>query len=279
MLRNSFLVVLVGALAVSLVALACGDGSDSGTPATTNGGSTQAVEEATAATTTEHSELGEYRSRAGSDDAASVEEALFHGMARAAVIQNIEPNSLGVGGERFRVKRNPTPPGGAFVYDPRERFQGTLRFLVWWVPLADDAAPLDAYPLNSPSKLVTPNLEFPARAGVLDPPDANAVVSYVFLGQPMPTQTPVVSRSRGASPASTQTFTVREYRIYRALIDTPMSVSEEVAYRRIARDFNTTPEEAQRITERVQGILFRNRWLGTPAQEIRRASDWEGESR
>ena len=270
MLRNSFMVALIGALTLSFVAVACGDDNGDAPAKITDAVATEAT---TDSATTERSDVEEYRSRASSDDAASVDEALFHGMARAAVIQNIEPNKLGVGGERLRVKRNPTPPGGAFVYDPRERFQGTLRFLVWWVPLGDDPAALDVHPLNSSSKLVTPNLEFPARAGVLDPPNTSAVVSYVFLGQPMPTPTST------ASPSSTGTFTVREYRIYRALIDTPMSVSEEEAYRRIALDFNTTPKEAERITEKVQNLLFRNDWFGTPAQEIRRASDWQGESR
>ena len=41
-------------------------------------------------------------------------------MARAAVILNVEPNTLG-GGD-FRVKRDPVAPGGAFVYDPRDVF-------------------------------------------------------------------------------------------------------------------------------------------------------------
>ena len=277
--KNWFAVALIGALTLSSVVVGCGDEGDGAPAETTDAVATEAAADTSDSATTARSDLEEYRSRASSDDAESVDEALFHGMARAAVIHNIEPNQLGVGGERLRVKRNPTPPGGAFVYDPRERFQGTQRFLVWWVPLGDDPSALEVYPLNSPSKLVTPNLEFPARAGVLDPPDTSAVVGFVFLGQPMPTPVPTATQAKAAAPSSTGTFTVREYRIYRALVDTPMSVSEEEAYRRIARDFNTTPKEAERITEKVQGILFRNGWLGTTAQEIRRASDWQGESR
>ncbi len=128
--------------------------------------------------------LQEMRERSESDDAASFEEAIFHGMARAAVIQNVEPNTLRVGGREFRVKRNPAALVGAFVYDPRDDFQGVTRNLVWWVPLGDVGA-LTAYPLNGPSQLVTPALEFPARAGLLEVPDTTDVVAYVFRGEPM----------------------------------------------------------------------------------------------
>ena len=50
-----------------------------------------------------------------------------HGMARAAVILNVEPNTLRVGGREFRVKRNPVASGGAFVYDPHDVFFGVTR--------------------------------------------------------------------------------------------------------------------------------------------------------
>ena len=120
-----------------------------------------------------------------SDDAESIDEVQFHAMARAAVILNVEPNQLGVAGREFRVKRNPTAPGGAFVYDPRDRFQGVERNLVWWVPSGDIGA-LIAYPLNSPSQLVTPGSEFPGRAGLTEFPNTPDVVAYVFRGEPMP---------------------------------------------------------------------------------------------
>ena len=90
-----------------------------------------------------------------------------------------------VSGREFRVKRNPTAPGGAFVYDPRDRFQGVERNLVWWVPSGDIGA-LIAYPLNSPSRLVTPGSEFPGRAGLTEFPNTPDVVAYVFRGEPMP---------------------------------------------------------------------------------------------
>ena len=129
--------------------------------------------------------LQEQRDRANSDDAESIDEVQFHAMARAAVIMNVEPNKLSVGGREFRVKRNPTTPGGAFVYDPRDRFQGVERNLVWWVPSGDIGA-LIAYPLNSPSQLVTPGSEFPGRVGLAEFPNTPDVVAYVFRGEPMP---------------------------------------------------------------------------------------------
>ena len=79
-----------------------------------------------------------------SDDAQTVEEEFFHAEARAFVIRHVEPNALRVGGLEFRVKRNPVGEG-CFVYDPRTRFHGVERLLVWWVPTGGTA-----YALNSP---------------------------------------------------------------------------------------------------------------------------------
>ena len=66
-----------------------------------------------------------------SDDAQAEEEERFHADARALVISHVEPNKLSVGGQEFRVKRNPLGEG-CFVYDPRTRFHGVERLLVWW---------------------------------------------------------------------------------------------------------------------------------------------------
>ena len=142
-------------------------------------GCTQAPEEVAAPS------IQEQRDKANSDDAESLDEVHFHSMARAAVILNLEPNELGVGGREFRVKRNPAASGGAFVYDPRDTFQGVERKLVWWVPSGAIEA-LIAYPLNGPSKLVTPSLEFPGRAGLVEFPNTQDVVAYVFRGEPIP---------------------------------------------------------------------------------------------
>ena len=104
-----FLGIFALALLLPLLLLACG-GSDEPTDGTSQGGVAPSLQE--------------QRDRANSDDAESIDEVQFHAMARAAVILNVEPNKLGVGGQEFRVKRNPNAPGGAFVYDPRDRFQG-----------------------------------------------------------------------------------------------------------------------------------------------------------
>ena len=73
------------------------------------------------------------------------------------------------------------------------------------------------------------------------------------------------------------TFTVKEYRFYRAVIDTPMSVSEEQALRTIGQRYGASPEEVRSAAEQVQETLSLNGWLGTPESEVRRASDWQGE--
>ena len=77
--------------------------------------------------------------------------------ARGIVIQALEPNKLGVGGAEFRTKPN-IKGDGVFVYDPRVRFHGVERYLIWLV--IDD----DAYPLNGPSKKLTPGLKWPREA-------------------------------------------------------------------------------------------------------------------
>lgn len=74
-------------------------------------------------------------------------------------------------------------------------------------------------------------------------------------------------------------FTVREYRIYRALIDTPMSVAENEARQAVARRFSIPTDSVREIASRVEGILFANRWYDSAASEIRHASDWAGENR
>ena len=83
-----------------------------------------------------------------SDDAKTTEESFFHANARALVIRNLKLNKLGVGGKEFRVRRNPVGKG-CFVYDPRRRFSGVERKLVWWA--IDEKT---VYAINSPSNMV-----------------------------------------------------------------------------------------------------------------------------
>lgn len=78
---------------------------------------------------------------------------------------------------------------------------------------------------------------------------------------------------------NTGDFTVKEYRIYRAVIDTPMSVAEEQAMRTIGAAHNMSVAEVRKTTRKVEMALFKNKWYGTPETEIRHASDWKGEKR
>lgn len=123
-------------------------------------------------------ELSEYRALAKSDDARSLEEAHLHGKARVLVVSSIEPNTLDVEGKELRVKRNPFGKG-CFVYDPRTRFSGAERNLVWLV-LNENTA----YALNPPSKLVTPHLKWPHQDEVAVPPTGQ-VIEYVFKNIPV----------------------------------------------------------------------------------------------
>ena len=220
-------------------------------------------------------DLSEQLERARSDDARSLEEVHFHSQARAAVVLATEPNSLRVGGGDFRVKRNPVSPGGAFVYDPKTRFDGVERNLVWWVPQGETSQ-LTAYALNSPSKLVTPRLDFPLDGGVANAPATHNVVAYVFDGIPMPVPTATRTPRPSDSVNNDSTYTVREYSIFRELIDTPMSISEEQALAEIGRRYGISAAEALRIVLHVEEVLLTNGWFGTAESEIRHASDWEG---
>jgi hypothetical protein len=73
-------------------------------------------------------------------------------------------------------------------------------------------------------------------------------------------------------------FTVREYRIYRATLDVPMSVSEAEGLRLVAKRFGSTPAKVKATTEKVLMWLSEQRGFGTPDSEIRFASDWNGEN-
>lgn len=214
-------------------------------------------------------DLRKERERANSDDAQTLEEVFFHGNARALVINNVEPNKLRVGGGRLRVKRNPVGEG-CFVYDPKTRFYGVERFLVWWVLNEGKIFASKAYPLNGPSKMVTPGLKW-AREDGITAPRTYEVIDYVFRGKPMPAPRVPASRSTLAP------YNVREYRIYHVIISTPMSVPEEQALKSTAKRYGVTVSEAREVADKVNDILIRNRWFGTPDSEIRHASDWKGE--
>jgi len=100
--------------------------------------------------------------------------------ARGLVIQSLVPNKLGVGGAEFKTKKN-TKGEGIFVFDPRTQFQGVQRYLIWIVIKEE------AYPLNGPSKMLTPELKWPREADPvnwkktgLDPYVATEAIDIVF---------------------------------------------------------------------------------------------------
>lgn len=79
-----------------------------------------------------------------------------------------------------------------------------------------------------------------------------------------------------ALPAAT--FTVNEYKMYRAVISVPSSVPEQQALRNVARQYKISVEDLRKVVNKVQKSLFDNKWFGTPESEIRHASDWKDET-
>ena len=83
-----------------------------------------------------------------------------------------------------------------------------------------------------------------------------------------------------ANPESEESsFTVDEYRLYRSVIDTPLSVPEDQAMQNAAEEYGVTIQDANLIAEKVLLVLLTNSWFGRPEAEIRRASDWQGETK
>ena len=84
----------------------------------------------------------------------------------------------------------------------------------------------------------------------------------------------------GADPSTAPaTFTVREYRVYRSIIDTPMSVPRDESIEAAASRYNMPVTEVKAAADKVQKVLFANKWYGSAEAEIQHASDWKGESR
>lgn len=89
-------------------------------------------------------------------------------------------------------------------------------------------------------------------------------------------QEPLVEGERqpAAAEPARPTFTVQEYRVYRAIIDTPMSVSEEESVARAAKQFGISEGDVNETVDKVQRVLAGNNWYGSADAEIRSASDW-----
>ncbi|HKU75820.1 MAG TPA: hypothetical protein VJR02_18060 [Pyrinomonadaceae bacterium] len=77
---------------------------------------------------------------------------------------------------------------------------------------------------------------------------------------------------------ATATFTVNEYKMYRAVLNVPSSVSEQQALQNVAARYKIPAEDLRRVVNKVQKSLFDNKWFGTPESEIQHASDWKGET-
>jgi hypothetical protein len=52
-----------------------------------------------------------------------------------------------------------------------------------------------------------------------------------------------------------------------------MTIPEAQAFQNAAKRYGVTVAEAQKKTKKVQDILFRSKWFGSPEAEIRHASD------
>ena len=83
----------------------------------------------------------------------------------------------------------------------------------------------------------------------------------------------------GKTPNPEHNFTLNEYRIYRSVVDTPLSVSDDQAFRNAAEKYGVTVEEAPMIFDKVELALLTNDWFARPEAEIRGASDWQGETK
>ncbi|MBT6157178.1 MAG: hypothetical protein HOH82_21185 [Planctomycetaceae bacterium] len=105
--------------------------------------------------------------------------------------------------------------------------------MVWWVPKEGVV-----YKLNGPSHMVTPGLKWTRDAGI-DAPPTHEIVDYVFHDKPM-------SWSAPSPIPKLHAYTVKEYKIYRAIIDTPFSVSEEQAVRNTAKRNSVSVEEEKK---------------------------------
>jgi hypothetical protein len=69
-------------------------------------------------------------------------------------------------------------------------------------------------------------------------------------------------------------FTMREYEIYRAVIDAPASMSESEAISAAAKKLHIEPSEVKLVADKVNIELFTNKWFGSRESEKRHASDW-----
>jgi hypothetical protein len=89
---------------------------------------------------------------------------------------------------------------------------------------------------------------------------------------------PVAEKTQSDKNQVTASFTVNEYKMYRAVLNVPSSVPEQQALRNVANRYKISVEDLRKVVNKVQKNLLDNKWFGTPESEIKHASDWKGET-
>jgi hypothetical protein len=79
-------------------------------------------------------------------------------------------------------------------------------------------------------------------------------------------------------PSNTASYTVQQYRIYREVIASPISVPEAEVIDSVARKHAVPSSVVRDAVKHVQAELLRNQWFASPDAEIRHALDWNGET-
>ena len=83
----------------------------------------------------------------------------------------------------------------------------------------------------------------------------------------------VAEKTKSEKKPATATFTVNEYKMYRAVLDVPSTVREQQALQNVARQYEIPVEDLRKVVNKVQKSLFDNKWFGTPESEVQHASE------
>ena len=89
-----------------------------------------------------------------------------------------------------------------------------------------------------------------------------------------PTKEPIVAISIEQTDGS---YTVREYRIYRDILETPPTTTDDEAVAMISEKYGMPSDAVTEIMEKVLNIISDNGWFEGADAEIKRASDLKGE--
>ena len=89
----------------------------------------------------------------------------------------------------------------------------------------------------------------------------------------------IASKRVPIGPPNTGNFTVKDYKIYHEAVTTPMSVPESQNLGNIAKKYKLSVADMRKTVDKVMRNLSENNWMiGSPASQIRHASDWNGET-